>query len=137
MRQLALLLLLVLLALPLNATKPCPSSPCFDQPSGQFNARKCDAASDWQAVGHIKNLVHHPQGQPLMKDFATFTFVVEQWVRGRDPKVKEIPFTVGWCKNAEKMKSDHGSFMFWGKNKPKVENAEWEYLHFDRTDIPY
>lgn len=137
MRHLALPLLLALLALPLHATKPCPAPPCFDQPSGEFNAKKCNAGSDWVASGHITNLVHHPQGYPLMKDFATFTFVVEHWLRGGDPTVKEIPFTVGWCRNSEEMRSDRGTFMFWGKNKPKGENAEWEFVHFERTDIPY
>src|ERR1700686_3765034 len=120
MRRPTSIVLPALLALPLLASPPCPSSPCFVYPPGKFDSAKCDAASDWQSVGKIKNLVHHPAGPPLMKDFASFTFVVDRWVRGGDPKVKEIPFTVGWCKNGEEMKSDYGYFMFWGKNKPKV-----------------
>jgi hypothetical protein len=134
MRRIALLLFL---ALPLYATPPCPPPPCLDQPQGTFNAKKCDALSDWQAVGHITKLVHHPADYPLLKDFATFTFVIDQWVRGGDRTIKEIPFQVGWCRNAEVMTGDHGWFMFWGKNKPPVANAEWEYLHFERVDIPY
>jgi hypothetical protein len=134
MRRQTLALLLALLALPLGATPPCPSSPCYR--AGKFDAARCEAASDWMALGTIKNLVHHKAGYPLMKDFATFTFVVDRWVRGRDRKMKEIPFTVGWCRNGEEMTGDYGYFMFWGKNKPKTPNAEWEYLHFERWDIP-
>ncbi len=134
MRRLAILLAFTF---PLYATKPCPPPPCFDQPSGMFNRAKCDNLADWQAIGHITKLVHHPAGYPLQKDFATFTFVVEHWVRrGSDRKIKEIPFQVGWCRNVEVMTSDYGGYMFWGRNKPDVPNAEWEYLHFERCDIP-
>jgi hypothetical protein len=137
MRHRTLALLLALLALPLNATKPCPPSPCLSYPGGRFDYDKCQNASDWVALGRIKNLVHHPAGYPLLKDFATFTFVVDRWLRGGDRKIREIPFTVGWCKNTQEMTGDYGYFTFWGKNQPKVANAEWEYVYFERADIPF
>src|SRR5580765_3982880 len=129
MRRIALLLLLTL---PLYATPPCPSSPCLDYPSGKLNPEKCDAASDWKAEGHVTKLEHHPAGYPLNKDFQTFTFVVDRWIRGGDWSITEIPFQVGWCRNSQEVRSTEGRFIFWGKNKPPVENAEWEFVHFEQ-----
>jgi hypothetical protein len=125
---------LLLLALPLSATPPCPPDPCLVYPAGKFDATKCGEKSDWVAVGHIVNLKHNEQGYPFMKDFAAFTFVVDRWMKG-DAGVKEIPFEVGWCRNSMEMRGDgKGSFKFWGMNKPNLEGAQWEYLHFEKLD---
>jgi len=90
--------------------------------------RKIAKESDWKAEGHVTKLEHHPAGYPLNKDFQTFTFVVDRWIRGGDRSITEIPFHVGWCRNSEEVRSTEGTFIFWGKNKPPVENAEWEFV---------
>ncbi|HEV2718404.1 MAG TPA: hypothetical protein VG323_00175 [Thermoanaerobaculia bacterium] len=110
--------IIIALALLLLATKPCPPDPC---PDG------CDDKADWIAVGHVTHLEHHWQGMPLNHDFATFTFVVERWIKGGDKLPREIPFQAGWCDNRQSMRDDKGQFKFWGVNG----GPPWKYLHFE------
>lgn len=113
--------ILIAFALTLLATKPCPEYPC---PNG------CDDKADWVAVGHVKDLKHNFQGMPLNHDFASFTFVVEKWIKGGDKLPREIPFTVGWCENREQMRDGKGKFKFWGLNG----GPPWRYLHFEPSN---
>ena len=48
---------------------------------------------------------------------------------------REIAFNTGWCTNGETMRDDAGTFRFWGKNKPDVVNAQWEFLHFEKVVV--
>jgi len=59
--------------------------------------KKCETASEWIAIGRIKNITHRPEGYPLHKDFASFTLVIEAWEKGKNKTLKELHFTVGWC----------------------------------------
>ena len=132
MKRFALAFLLVIAADSAFATKPCPPPPC-STPQVQFDATVCNAKADWIAIGHITKLVHHPTGYPLNKDFTEFTFVVDRWIKGGENLPHEIPFRTQWCTNGEPMQSDKGTFRFWGKNRPDVPNAEWEFLHFEKV----
>jgi hypothetical protein len=114
--------IIIVLALALLATKPCPRDPC---PNG------CDDKADWIAIGHVKHLQHHVEGMPLNKDFTSFTFVVDKWIKGGDKLPRQIPFQTGWCDNLQTMHDGKGKFKFWGVNKPDVPNAPWHYLHFE------
>ncbi len=69
---------------------------------------------------------------PLNHDFASFTFVVEKWVKGGDKLPRAIPFEVGWCESSEEMRDGKGKFKFWGMSKPDIANARWQYLHFEQ-----
>ena len=69
----------------------------------------------------------------LNKDFTEFTFVVDRWIKGGDKLPREIGFRTQWCTNGEVMRDDEGTFRFWGKNKPDLPNAEWEFLHFEKV----
>jgi len=131
-KRLALAALLAFLACSAFATKPCPPPPCWT-PQAQFDQTVCDAKADWIAVGHVTKLVHHPAGYPLNKDFTEFTFVADRWIKGGEKLPHEIPFRTQWCTSGEPMQTDKGTFRFWGKNKPDVPNAEWEYLYFERV----
>ena len=132
MKRLVLATLLAFLACSSFATPPCPPPPCWT-PKTQFDPVVCDAKADWIAVGHVTNLIHHPAGYPLNKDFTEFTLVVDRWIKGGDNLPHEIAFHTGWCTNGEQMRDDAGTFRFWGKNKPEVVNAEWEFLHFEKV----
>src|SRR5256885_3576843 len=101
--------IIIVLALALLATKPCPPHPCP-------TTAVCDEKADWIAVGHIEHLEHNFQGMPLNHDLAKFTFVVEKMGQGRRQASREIPFEVGWCENSEEMRDGKGTFKFWGMN---------------------
>jgi len=133
MKRFALAALLASLACSAFATKACPPPPCWT-PQAQFDPTVCDAKADWIAIGHITKLVHHPAGYPLNKDFSEFTFVVDRWIKGGEKLPREIPFHTQWCTNSEPMQTDKGTFRFWGKNRPDVPNAEWEFLHFEKVE---
>lgn len=107
-----------MLALALLATKPCPPDPC---PNG------CDDKADWIAIGHIEHLEHHFEGMPLNKDFSSFTFVVDTWIKGGDKLPRRIEFQTGWCENRQTMHDGKGTFKFWGVDG----GAPWHYLHFE------
>jgi hypothetical protein len=92
--------LLTLAARPVEATKPCPPSPCRS-PSGELVRPACEEAAIWVAVGVISRVVHHPQGPPLSKDFAEFTFTTERWEKGDGKAGQAFRFKVGWCDNQE------------------------------------
>lgn len=131
MKRLVLAFLLILTGASALATKPCPPPPCWT-PKSDFDAAVCEAKADWIATGHITKLIHHPTDRPLSKDMTEFTFVVDHWIKGGDKLPRVIPFHTGWCTNSETMQTDSGTFRFWGKNKPDVVNAEWEFLHFEK-----
>ena len=131
MKLFTLAFLLALIACSAFATKPCPPPPC-STPKAQFDPAVCDAKADWIAIGHVTKLIHHPTGYPLNKDFTEFTFVIDRWIKGGDKLPHEIPFRTQWCTNGESMQSDKGTFRFWGKNRPDVPNAEWEFLRFEK-----
>jgi hypothetical protein len=114
--------IIIVLSLALVATKPCPPPPCP-------TTAVCDEKADWVAVGHVKHLKHNFQGMPLNHDFASFTFVVEKWIKGGDKLPREIPFAVGWCENSEEMRDGKGTFKFWGMNG----GPPWRYLHFEQS----
>ena len=83
----------------------------------------------------MTKLTHHPAGDPLHKDFAEFTFVIDRWVKTGSQQPGQIPFRLGWCTNSEEMRGDgSGTFQFWGRNKPDAKDAEWEFLHFERLE---
>ena len=77
-----------------NATKPCLPSPCEAAGVG-FKAEKCNAAAAWIATGTISEVVRHPQGPPLSKDFAEFTFTISAWEKGQVPGVTSMRLQVG------------------------------------------
>jgi hypothetical protein len=133
MTRFALGALLAFIALPAFATKPCPPPPCWT-PTVQFDPVVCDAKAGWIAIGHVTKLIHHPSGYPLNKDFTEFTFIVDRWIKGGDKLLHEIPFRTQWCSNAGVMQTGKGTFRFWGKNRPDVPNAEWEFLHFEKVE---
>jgi hypothetical protein len=88
-----------------RATKPCPPSPCLDS-SGKLDRAKCEDSAAWVAVGTISNVVHHPAGPPLLKDFAELTFKVQRWEKGAGKVGQELRFKVGWCENREEPPAD-------------------------------
>ena len=133
MKRLVLATLLAFLACSAFGTPPCPPPPCWT-PKAQFDPAVCDAKADWIAIGHVTKLIHHPAGSPLNKDFTEFTVVIDRWIKGGDKLPREIDFNTGWCTNGEEMRDDTGAFRFWGKNKPDVENAQWEFLHFEKVE---
>ena len=110
--------IIIALALVLLATKPCPPDPC---PNG------CDDKADWIAVGHVEHPQHHVEGMPLNHDFATFTFVVERWIKGGEKLPRKIPFQRGWCENRQSVGDAKGRFKFWGMNG----GPPWQYLHVE------
>jgi len=130
MKRLVLATLLAFLACSAFATKPCPPPPC----GTPFDSKVCDGKADWIAVGRVTKLIHHPAGAPLNKDFTEFTFVVDRWIKGGDQLPHEITFHTQWCTNSEEMRDDKGTFRFWGMNKPDAQNAEWEFLHFEKVE---
>jgi hypothetical protein len=77
------------------ATKACMPSPC--SPNGKFDAGSCAAAADWIATGRVEHVEHHPQGEPLFKDFADFDFAPRRWEKGEGPA--RVHCQVGWCEN--------------------------------------
>lgn len=120
------------MALSAGATKPCPESECA--PRGSFEEAACAAAADWIVEGRIVNVVDHPSGDPVNKNFAEFTFEIQRWVKGRPEGAKSVPrqlrFRVGWCKNGRTLPAErNGRFRLWGKGS--VTAAEPEYLWFE------
>src|ERR1700737_1822875 len=87
------------------ATEPCLSSPCQDS-SGLLVRSKCVEAAVWVAVGAVSNVVHHPAGPPLSKDFAEFTFTVRRWEKGKGKAGQRYQFHVGWCENQQELPND-------------------------------
>lgn len=63
---------------------------------------------------------------PLNKDFASFTFVVEKWIKGGEKLPRRIDFQAGWCDNRQIMQAK-GKYKFWGLNG----GPRWQYLHFE------
>lgn len=123
------LALILIAANGLEATKPCPPSPCAS--SGQFDRVKCRQLADWVAAGVITDVIHHPEGHPLWKDFAEFTFHVQSWEKGSGKQGQEIRFRVGWCDNRQELPKDiSGSFRFYGMTATAGGN---QYLHFERV----
>jgi hypothetical protein len=133
MKRFALAALLALAADFAFATKPCPPPPCRT-PQAESDPAVCDAKADWIGIGHVTKLVHHLAGYPLNKDFTEFTFVAGRWIKGGEKLPREILFRTQWCTNGEVMQTDKGAFRFWGKNRPDVPNAEWEFLHFEKVE---
>lgn len=133
MKRLFLSTLLAFLACSALATPPCPPPPCWT-PKTQFDPVICDARADWIAVGRVTKLIHHPASFPLNKDFTEFTFIVERWIKGGEKLPRQIAFHTEWCRNREEMRDDAGPFRFWGKNKPEVPNASWEFLHLEKNE---
>lgn len=107
----------------LLATKPCPPPPC----DGLDDAA-CAAKATWVAVGKITKVVHHPQPEPVFKDFAEITFVPSQWEKGSGPK--QLTFRVGWCNNMKQAPDDpSGTFRFFGAP------GDAQYLDFRPTTV--
>jgi hypothetical protein len=127
-----MVVLAFLAAVTVHATKPCPPLPFFDE-KGNFDRDKCAERSNWIAVGTITNVVHHPEGMPLNKDFAEFTFVIAKWEKGEVKDPKKIQFRVGWCNNRQEVPADiSGMFRFYGEAlNEKAANAQ--YLYFERA----
>jgi hypothetical protein len=88
-----------------HATKPCPPSPC-QAPSGQLDRPKCLEAAAWVAVGTVTEVIRHPEGPPLSKDFAEFTFTVTGWEKGTGKVGQRFRFKVGWCENQQELPND-------------------------------
>ncbi|MDD5432448.1 MAG: hypothetical protein PHO70_05630 [Candidatus Omnitrophica bacterium] len=100
--------------------------------SGKYSEEKCLQVSDWIAVGTIENIEHNFKTDPLNKDFATFTFVVREWIKGGNNQVKILKFTVGWCKNPTvPPENSQGLYEIFGVGEPKLAPLESEYLHFE------
>ncbi len=108
-----------LLALAL-ATKPCPAREC--------EGRTCAMLADVVVEGRITQVVHHPNGEPLFKDFAEFTLVVDKVLKGKAPS--KYRFRVGWCTNARALPEDTtGAYTFY----LRVPDAgEVTYLDFEK-----
>jgi hypothetical protein len=85
-----------------SATEPCLRSPCQDS-SGALVRSQCVEAAAWVAVGAVSNVVHHPAGPPLSKDFAEFTFTVRCWEKGKGKAGQRYRFHVGWCDNQQEL----------------------------------
>ena len=88
------------------ATEPCLQSPCEDS-SGSLVRSKCVEAATWVAVGAVSNVVHHPEGPPLSKDFAEFTFTARRWEKGKGQAGQRYRFRVGWCDNQQELPKGH------------------------------
>jgi hypothetical protein len=58
------------------------------------------------AVGTVSNVVHHPEGPPLSKDFAEFTFTARRWEKGKGQANQRYRFKVGWCENQQVLPKD-------------------------------
>ncbi|MDT8405363.1 hypothetical protein [Sulfuriflexus sp.] len=133
MIKMKFLLALMALFLPAYAlaTKTCPPSPCFED--SRFSSKMCEAVSDWVAIGSIENIIHDPQGEPLLKDFASFTFKIKSWEKGADKDLDMIRFKVGWCSNRQELPEDtSGLFRLYGKRYVIDEQSTYEYLYIDR-----
>ena len=92
-------------ASPVFATEPCLRSPCEDS-SGSLVRSKCVEAAAWVAVGTVSSVVHHPEGPPLSKDFAEFTFTARRWEKGKGKAGQKYRFHVGWCENPQELPKD-------------------------------
>ena len=88
-----------------SATEPCLRSPCEDS-YGSLVRSRCVEAAAWVAVGAVSNVVHHPEGPPLSKDFAEFTFTVRRWEMGKGQANQRYRFKVGWCENQQVLPKD-------------------------------
>ena len=104
----AVLTLLLALAV---STKPCPRPPCEG-----LDDSACAGKADWVAVGKITQVVHHPTGDPMHKDFAEFTFVPSKWEKKpKGDAPAKVEFRVGWCNNTRTVPANvAGSFRFFG-----------------------
>jgi hypothetical protein len=112
------------------ATKPCPGSPC-ESPHGTFDRARCESLADWVAAGSISEVVHHPAGPPMLKDFAEFTFTIRRVEKGDVKAGQILKFRVGWCQNAQTLPPDtSGEFRFFGLPLPKDPAYQNEYLYF-------
>lgn len=112
------------------ATEPCPRSVCFDS-AGNLQPEQCRQLADWVAVGAIEDVAHDPQGYPLNKNFASFTFRVISVEKG-SPPADRLRFTVGWCENPQELPAKlSGEFRFYGSNTSIVSTAGAQYFAFD------
>lgn len=119
-------------AAPAYATKPCPPSPC-ETSTGQLDRTKCEASADWIAQGTITNVVHHPAGPPLNKDFAEFTFRIEKWEKKMDSVGPEVQFKVGWCDNRQELptRTKLGSFRVYGLRPDPASSSASRYIFIE------
>lgn len=119
----------LLLPAGLLATKPCPAPSC--ETGGKLDAGKCEALADWVVDGTLEDVTHHPQGQPMMKNFATFTLKVTSVAKGGGKPGDRLRFRVGWCENARELpKKTEGRFRFYGTGPRDAERPL--YLDFER-----
>ncbi len=125
--------IVVALAPPAFATKPCPELACA--PGGKFDAATCRDKASYIVVGKIAKVAHRREPPPLTKDFAEFTVEVVRWEKG-EPKAKAgtLVFQVGWCNNRlEPPAGAEGkAFRFFGTGDPTVgkEDGGPQYLYF-------
>jgi len=101
------------------ATKACKIPVCRDA-SLKFNEERCKEKADWIAEGRIDKVKNSRQGHPLNKNFASFVFTPEKWIKnGKTYSAESIEFTVGWCHNWKELPDDiSGLFRFYGSEKP-------------------
>jgi len=136
MRSNHLVLFVILIACavqrPALATEPCLPSPCAGA-NYAVDVAKCRGLADWVATGTITGVVHHPQGDPLFKDFADFTFTVKGSEKGTMKVGRTIRFQVGWCQNWLGLPKDtSGTFRFYGLALPADPSLPNQYLYFER-----
>jgi hypothetical protein len=119
-----------------HATKPCPPPPCT-RSTGQFDAAGCATRADWVAVGELVDVVRHPTGAPLNKDFAEFTLRVIAWEKAGQRTPAQIRFRIGWCENGQDLPSvTRGRFRFYGVALPADDSAAATFLHFEPVSEP-
>jgi hypothetical protein len=113
------------------ATKPCPQAPCHDA-SHRFNRSQCEQLADWVAEGRIAAVVHHPEGPPLSKDFAEFTFRITRFAKRAQGVGPEVRFRVGWCDNRQELPlNTTGVFRFFGLVSNPAAPGQPGYLYFE------
>ena len=131
-RYLGVVLVSTLWVSNLQATKPCPPSPCMDE-HAQFDLKKCRSVSDWIAVGTISHIKHKKEGPPTNKDFAEFTLDVIKWEKGGENLGKKLRFKVGWCYNQDELPSNTaGLFKFYGTYQLEPINDSLQYYYFEQ-----
>ena len=125
------LFLAVLTPLSAHATKKCPVVSCSE------NLELCAEKSIWIAEGTLHDVQRNWKGKPLNKDFASFVFRIDEWVKlpPQLSPVPEVSFQVGWCKNGQALPNvTEGRFRFYGENDV-LEKGRRQiplYLYFEK-----